>query len=211
MKSKYIATFFLCLICYGQLFAMGREEKEIESFMEMLKTHPDFVSIETYRSNKDVFSGSNDSFISINLTNNRKISFQHIEKNGGGKYANIDSIGDYHFLGYAKDANKEFSSGAYFIDLSYIFNKEIITIVDAIDNYDLLYIYAKKLAKEELKLGTTKMELLHYSWDSCIFNSFLGYNKTSNTRVSKIFVTSWLGPWTQDWEKYLPEDFWEDE
>ena len=203
--KKYIGLIWLFLISF-YVFAVGNKEKK-EPWQGLLENHQDFVSIEAYRSNKDVLSGSNDAFISVNLTNNRKISFQHIEKNGGGKYANIDSIGEYHFLGYTKDTNKEYSSGAYFIDFSFIFNKEIITIADVIDNYDLIYKYAKELAKEELKLGSTKMELLHYSWDSDIVNSFLGYNKISNTRESKIFVTSLLGPWTQGWEKYLPKDF----
>ena len=211
MKSKYILTFFLCFICYGQLFAMGSEEKEIKYFREMLENHPDFVCIERYSSNKDVFGGSNDAFISVNLTNNKKISFQYVDKNGGGKFANVKSIGDYQFLDYAKDSKKDYVSGAFFIDLSYIFGKEINTITDVIDNYDLILDYAKRIVAEELSLGTEKMKILHVSWDFSVISNYAGFYRNENIREAKVFVGGLYGPWNKDWEKYLPKDFWEDE
>lgn len=211
MKKKYILTLCICFICFsGQLFAIGSGEKEIQSFNEMLKSHPDFVSIETYRSNRDVFSGSNDAFISVKLTNNRKISFQYIEKNGGGKYANVAKIDGYNFLGYAKDNKNKYSSGAFFIDLSYILDKEISTIIDAIDNYDLILRYARKITEEEILLGTEQMKLFHYSWDKSVINAYYGYSNNENIRESKIFTATIFGPWDSEWTEYLPADFWTD-
>ena len=195
---------------YGQFFAVGNKEKK-EPWQELLENHPDFVCIERYSSNKDVFGGSNDAFISVNLTNNKKISFQYVDKNGGGKFANVKSIGDYQFLDYAKDSKKDYVSGAFFIDLSYILGKEINTITDAIDNYDLILDYAKRIVAEELSLGTEKMKILHVSWDFSVISNYAGFYRNENIREAKVFVGGLYGPWNKDWEKYLPKDFWGDE
>ena len=84
-------------------------------------------------------------------------------------------------------------------------------MADAIDNYEFILDFAKKLAKEEIRLGTEKMEQLYYTWEFSIVRNYIGYVVTDDNRDAKIFVISKYGPWNADWVNYLPTDFWEEE
>lgn len=195
-----IFTFIFSVSC----FSLGSREVVFEA-EELLKRHPDFVSIEGAWINE---IGED---YKINLTEGRTIEFQCIDlRTGGGEYAGIASIGEFNLTSQVEYKEKLSWKDTYgyhvrFNDLSQLLGTKIETMTDCIDNYDKIYELAKKLAIEQFEIGWDSMPEIWYQWDTPLVKQFSGYIFTEN-RKAKIITSAIYDCGQAYWEEKALED-----
>ena len=184
----------LVFICCSMLFsiacfALGNGENLCEC-EKALKAHPCVIDFKCY----------NSIIYEVTLTNNRIITFDEINISGGGFYACVNNIGEYHLNGlamYRKNRKKKWetcSRGGYFIDLSQILGIKIESMIDCIDNYDKILELAKFLAYEQFKAGYNESAKLsdNRCFDLQTMNNFPFHYALSENRKAVVNVLSIL-------------------
>ena len=153
MKKKFI------LICCLMLFsfvcsALGNIDCTSEAEKKLLNNN-EVVSVEKK------WNAKLGTHYLINLTENRILEFDQITPdNGGGKYACLKRIGEFELRETVRYINEKGETlrgdtkdayGDYirFSDLSNESGLKIETMYDAIDNYDNILAFVKKIANEQ--------------------------------------------------------------
>lgn len=134
MRKFLIIT--IALFCAGNLFANSKTKKLEQKILE----NPNVIEVDVSK-NKGEFNAR------ITLTNDRKLTIIMFDENLSGELMYLDYIGEYEFYGR--------TNGNV---LSILFNKEIRTVIDIINNYDEICDFAATLAKETLEERTRRKE-----------------------------------------------------
>ena len=143
-----ITLLILIIIPYSCITALGKIDWAPEA-EKVLFNHPEFIDIEQKWYDK---LGTH---YLVNLTGNRILEFDQIDsRNGGGKYACLQRIGEFTLLGsvkYTKDDNWKdcYCLFARFRDISQGMGIKIETMVDVINHYDEILAFFKMIANEQ--------------------------------------------------------------
>ena len=206
MKKKIILISYLTLFLFAtqsMFFAETRAEK-------LLKKNPEFVGI------GDKWGEKLRQHLTVNLTENRILEFSQIDtRNGGGKYAGLEGIGEFKLSSYVEFKNESYWKDTYgshvrFQDLSQLLGIKIETMIDCIDNYDKILELVKKLAREQY-LTSPDVSLRLYreraSRHKDIIKEFPNHFVLSENRIACIYVLAmydWIAQY--EWDEKIPAD-----
>ena len=206
MKKKFILISYLTLFLFAtqsMFFAETRAEK-------LLKKNPEFVGI------GDKWGEKLGNHYIVNLTGNRILEFAEIDtRNGGGKYAGLEGIGEFKLSSYVEFKNESYWKDTYgshvrFQDLSQLLGIKIETMIDCIDNYDKILELVKKLAREQY-LTSPDVSLRLYreraSRHIDIIKEFPNHFVLSENRIACIYVLAmydWIAQY--EWDEKIPAD-----
>ena len=143
-----ITLLILIIIPYSCITALEKIDWTPEA-EKVLFNHPEFIDIEQKWYDK---LGTH---YLVNLTGNRILEFDQIDsRNGGGKYACLQRIGEFTLLGsvkYTKDDNWKdcYCLFARFRDISQGMGIKIETMVDVINHYDEILNFVRMIAKQQ--------------------------------------------------------------
>lgn len=213
MKKKSFKSIIILLILivlpYSCITALGNKDWTSEG-RKALYNHPEFVSTENEWGEK---LGQH---LTVNLTENRILEFSQIDtRNGGGKYAGLEGIGEFKLSSYVEFKNESYWKDTYgshvrFQDLSQLLGIKIETMIDCIDNYDKILELVKKLAREQY-LTSPDVSLRLYreraSRHIDIIKEFPNHFVLSENRIACIYVLAmydWIAQY--EWDEKIPAD-----